>query len=457
MSPPSAAGAVLAELQAPLADSLADAFCHEQHPQDWWRAVCQTVQGAVRQLKASQEAPSVAGITVTSTSGSLVLVDANGMPVRPAIIYDDVRSAAVAARLAESYREINSSYSLAKAAWVREEEPAIWEKVRRILHPGDWLTGKLTGTFETTDTSSALKLGFDLDTGQWAAPLSNLGLGEDVLPQVVTPGSRVGEVSKEASSETGLPVGTPVFASATDGMASLIASGASEAGHASTTLGTTIVWKVLSRKKPRLGPGMYCHQHPSGMWAPGAASNAGPGSLRKSPDGLAPEEMDQQAAQHLPSPTLCYVLGSRGERFPFLNPRAETFFEGEPQSPAGWQAAQLQSLAFVERWGYERLEECGVEVGGKVFSTGAAAGSSVLSQLRANTLKRSVMRCQYPVAGFGAAILAATKSLYGGDLPAAIRGMTHVCEQVEPDRADCDRLEPIYQSFREACSRRGYS
>jgi sugar (pentulose or hexulose) kinase len=152
-----AAGAMVAELHAPLADSLADGSCHEQRPQDWWSVVCRTVQGAVQQLKASGEAPSVAGIAVTSTSGSLVLADANGMPVRPAIIYDDARSAAVAAGLAESNREIHSSYSLAKAAWVRETEPTIWEKVKRVLHPGDWLTGKLTGNFEFTDTSSISK------------------------------------------------------------------------------------------------------------------------------------------------------------------------------------------------------------------------------------------------------------------------------------------------------------
>jgi sugar (pentulose or hexulose) kinase len=398
----------------------------------------------------------MAGIAVTSTSGSLVLTDGRGVPVRPAIIYDDARAAEVASGLAETREEINSSYSLAKAAWVREKEPEVWARVQHILHPSDWLTGKLTGVFGTTDSSNALKLGYDVVSGRWTAAAHELGLSQDLLPWVVSPGAEVGTVSSEASRETGLPQGLPVLAGATDGMASLIASGAADPGHANTTLGTTIVWKVLSLTKPKLGPGMYCHQHPSGAWAPGAASNSGPGNFQKDTSGATPEEMDRLASHNIPSPILCYLLGARGERFPFLNPQAEPFWEGEPQSPAGLRAAQLQSLAFVERWGYERLEECGVKVGDKVFSTGGAARSPVLSELRANVVRRNVVRCKYPVAAFGAAILAAAKTLYGSDVSAAIRGMTQVCDTFEPDRAASDRFEPIYRSFREACARRGY-
>ncbi len=445
-------GEVWAEARAPLVDSPTGAPAHEQQPDDWWRAVCATTREALGRAARRPGGFSVAGIAVTSTSGSLVLVDANGIPVRPAILYDDSRAASVACMSPE----INSSYSLAKALWVRQEEPGHWENARRLLHPGDWLTGKLTGRFDTTDTSNALKLGFDLETRDWSALVAGLGLDKGLLPKVVIPGTRVGSVSNVASAECGVPAGTPVFAGATDGMASLVASGALQAGDVNTTLGTTLVWKGLCHERPRLGPGMYCHQHPSGMWAPGAASNTGPGSLRVTVEGFAPGELDQMAARWLPSHVLCYALGARGERFPFLNPEAEAFIEGDPQSPAEWHAAQLQSLAFVERWGYEKLQECGVKLGEQVFSTGAAAGSAVLSRLRANVLRKSVRRCQHAVAGFGAAILAARNSCYGGDLTAAIQGMTQVLDTVEPEGASSDLYDPIYRSFRQACARRGY-
>jgi xylulokinase len=390
----------------------------------------------------------------------LVVADPQGEPVRPAMLYDDGRAAAVAdeldRRLPAGQAQINASFSLAKALWVRQEEPPIWERASYILHPADWLTAKLTGQWGICDYSNALKLGYDQEKGEWTAAVGLADIPTSMLPRVVAPGHQVGAVSARASEETALTAGVPVLAGASDGLASLIGSGASEAGHANTTLGTTLVWKVLTPSKPRLGPGMYCHHLPSNLWAPGAASNTGPGSLQFDEPGVTPAEMDRRAASHLPASIPCYLLGERGERFPFLNPQAISFFEGRPASPSERYAAQLQSLACVERWGYERLEACGVTVGKEVFSAGSAAASPVLSQLRANLLNRTVVRCASPTASFGAAILAAGTVLFGGDLTAAIRSMTRISESHPPELESVEKFEKAYQLFRAACARHGF-
>ena len=101
-----------------------------------------------------------------------------------------------------------------------------------------------------------------------------------MFPKVVAPGDKVGTVSVHASQATGLKLGLPVLAAASDGLASLVGSGASEPGDANTTLGTTLVWKVLTASKPQLGTGMYCHYLPNNLWVPGAASNTGPLSTK---------------------------------------------------------------------------------------------------------------------------------------------------------------------------------
>ena len=103
------------------------------------------------------------------------------------------------------------------------------------------------------------------------------------------------------------------------------------------------------------------------------------------------------------------------------------------------------------------LEECGAAAGGKFSTTGSAAASPVLVQFRAGVLKREVHRCQYPSAAFGAAILAARSPFYGGDLSAAIQGMTRVLESFRPDPATVGPYEAIYASFRAACAQRGYA
>ena len=454
-----AQGEVRAEAQVAIADSLADGARHEQDPQEWWRAACAAIRDVLTTLDGTVSRDAIAGVAVTSTSGSLVLADSSGQPVRPAILYDDARGAAEAEelnrRLPRDEAQFNASFSLVKAAWVHRAEPAVWERVRFALHPADWLTAKLTGQFGITDESNALKLGYGSETGTWGPAVALAGIPTGMLPRVVRPGQQVGAVCGRASEDTGLRPGTPVLAGATDGMASLVASGACEAGHANTTLGTTIVWKVLSETKPRLAEGMYCHRHPCGLWAPGAASNSGPGSLRTEGGSLPPAERDRQAAAHLPSSHHCYLLRSRGERFPFINPQAESFFEGHAVSAGESYAAQLQSLAFVERWGYERLEECGISVGDAIYSTGGAVASTVLSQLRANVLKREIVQCLHPNSAFGAAILAASTTLFAGDLKSAMRAMTRVSKRYPPEPTAADQYDRLYAAFRAACARRG--
>jgi D-ribulokinase len=454
-----ATGEVLAEASAPLSDLPTSGAAHEQNAADWWSAVCQTIQELRRILETKGQWQHLAGVAVTSTSGSLVLTDAQGEPLRPAMLYDDGRAGAVASELNRHLPagelHINASYSLAKALWVRQEQPSIWERATRILHPADWLNARLTGQWGICDYSNALKLGYDPETSDWIAAVGLANIPASMFPRVVAPGDQVGTVSARASEQTGLTAGVPVLAAASDGLASLVGSGASDLGHANSTLGTTLVWKVLTAANPRLGPGMYCHYLPNNLRVPGAASNTGPGSLRIQDAGASPEEMDRRASSYLPTSIQCYLLGSRGERFPVLNPQAEAFVEGTPGFPDEAYAAQLQSLACVERWGYERLESCGVEVGKVVFSAGSAAASPVLSQLRANILNRRVQRSANPTASFGAAILAASTVLFGGDLTAAMRSMNRVVESFEPQPNSTDQYESVYRLFRTACARHG--
>jgi xylulokinase len=150
------------------------------------------------------------------------------------------------------------------------------------------------------------------------------------------------------------------------------------------------------------------------------------------------------------------MLSGQGERFPFAHAKAESFVEGNPRDAIESYAAQLQSIGFVERWGYEILEGCGLKVGVRIFSTGAASRSPVLSQLRANILGRTVVQPRYPTAAFGAAILAATGAVFSGDIFQAVQSMTSILESYHPSADLVSAFGEVYRSFREACARRGY-
>jgi xylulokinase len=435
---------------------------HQQEPEQWWDAVCRLCYLFTKARLGADTSGEILGICVTSTSGTLVAVDPFGNAVRPAILYDDRRSSATAAQLtaadSSEGQKWTASHSLSKAIWLRNEEPETWAKVHRLLHPTDWITGKLTGNFDVADHSNVLKLGYEAETRRWHPAIEKAGIPSSLLPCVVPCGQVLGRLCSTAIVETGFP-GVPVVAGTTDGMAGLIASGATSAGDANTTLGTTLVWKVLSREKPTGGQtNIYSHLHPSGLWAPGAASNAGPGSLQL-PNGIASpcEDLDREAIQHLPSSQFCYPISGRGERFPFVNSNAHAFRTGAAANEAEWYASQLQAIAFVERWGFEVLLQSGVDVGATVFSTGGAASSDSFSKLRASVLKRIVIRCADSNAAFGAAVLGASALHYGGDVPEAIRRMTHHSACHVPDPEMQNAFDDVYGEFRQECQGRGYA
>lgn len=414
---------------------------HEQNPDDWWRLVRTVV------AEVAAKGGEVAGVAVTSTSGSLVLTDAEGRPLRAAMLYDDRRGE-------PGTTGLNASYSLAKALWVSKHESEVWSKVRHVLHPADWLASKFTGEFGVSDYSNCLKLGYDPAAMNWGTAVEASGIARELLPRVMRPGERVGTVK---TTGTGLPVGVPVFAGSTDGMASLIASGANGAGALNTTLGTTLVWKALSVARPAESNGIYSHLHPSGLWAPGAASNSGPGSIKNEDPPLTPEQLEQLAQPHFPSAVVCYLLAARGERFPFQNREAVAFVEGRPRERGEWCAAQLQSIAMAERWGYETLAEAGVALGDTICTSGGgAARSKIVSQLRADILGRQVVRTAQPGAAFGAAVLAATGAWFDGNIADAVAAMTRIVERFTPASELASRYQEVYARFRDACRRRGY-
>ena len=411
-------------------------------------------------MRRTLEKTEYIGVAVTSTSGTLVLADKRGEPVRAAILYDDPRGGEVCDEINQAggrAQTVNPSFSIVKAAWVARSQPEVWERTRYVTHPTGWLTGRLTGEFGISDWSNALKLGFDVERKVWSQAVGTVGVPTSRLPTVCRPGARVGSITRVAAQETGLPEGVAVLAGTTDGIASFLASGAAQAGHSNTTLGTTIVWKVLAEEKPAPDERIYSHLHPSGQWIPGAASNTGMGSVQRESASITDSDFDRLARPYLPTQMACYLLRVQGERFPFRKPNAVAFREGKPQSNGEWYAAQLQSIAFVERWGYEVLLEAGIPVGDIVLSAGGAASSPVLSQLRADVLNRTVVRTQYPFAAFGAAVLAGCDSCYSGDINGAIESMTSRAEEYPPQPDLRSEFDSIYLSFRELCAEMGYA
>jgi xylulokinase len=360
---------------------------HEQPPQAWWRAVCQTTAAVVDQL--SRKYPSVqhrlAAVSVDGTSGTLVALNRAGEPLRPALMYNDPRSSDEAAALNDAAGEFcgklgyqfNASFALAKIAWLRRHEPAVFDEAARFVHQTDYVVERLTGQPAISDYSNALKTGYDLIEERWPAWIEqHLGIVSR-LPNVAAPGSLIGMVSGMAAAETGLPEGLCVVAGATDGTAAFLASGARRVGDYNTTLGTTLVFKGISSQICRHSQGViYCHKLPGGRWLPGAASNVGTDWIGAMFPGADLPAMDAAAAAGLPSRCVAYPLIRSGERFPFLAPAAQGFFLEELSDGADRYAACLQGVALAERLGYQVLDAAAANSVGEGDRCSAVGGDS---------------------------------------------------------------------------------
>jgi D-ribulokinase len=457
-------GEVLAAAQQLLAVSPAlPPGWFEQDPADWWRAACACLRQVVNDLPP---ATRVDGIAVDSTSGTILPLDGNGQPLYPALMYNDNRSEAQSRRVqvaAQTHQErfgirFGSSFALPKLLWFKEEQPEIFACTARFLHAADYLAGCLSGEFRYSDASNALKTGYDLIENRWPDFIAHdLDIPLRLLPEVLPIGAPLGAVCQRAGDETGLPPGTLIYAGATDGTAAQFASGAAQPGEWNSTLGTTLVFKGVSREL-RLDPlgRVYSHRHPEGWWMPGGASSTGTDWIQAEHPGADLSRLDQAAEQVLPTRWLRYPLLKPGERFPFLCPNAAGFFNAGPGvDEVQRYAAGLEGLALLERLGYETLAGIGLEVGPRIYLTGGGAKSDLWSRLRASVLQKELLLPQVPETAFGAALIAASGCWYS-TLGQAARQMVRIARTVAPDSVWGDHYAGQYECFLRELRLRGY-
>ncbi len=460
-------GEVVAQCSVAMPESTSDVpeGWHEQSPEAWWKCLCQSTAGAMRMLiESSFEAGSLAGVAVDGTSGTLVCLDADGQALRPAIMYNDVRSAAEADEvngLAGSFCEklgyrFAASFAVPKMLWVKKHEPDVFAMTAHFAHHADYAVLRLTDRPPVSDYSNALKTGYDLVDERWPEWLEGLPGMLERLPGVVAPGTMVGHVSPGAALTTALPERLPVVAGVSDGTAGCIASGLHRPGDFNTTLGTTLVFKGLSRRMCKHPGGIvYSHKLPGGIWLPGAASNTGADWTGAVFPGCDAGSMDASARERLPVDNVAYPLMRAGERFPFDSPGACGFCVPGTDDESVRYAAYLQGTAFVERMGYDVLEDISGERDGEVYGTGGGSTSDVWMQIRADVTGRVVHRPACPESAFGSAVLAAAGTDLGS-LAQATSAMVRVERSFAPDSARRDRYDELYATFCGEIDGRGY-
>ncbi|MEK7191251.1 MAG: FGGY family carbohydrate kinase, partial [Pseudomonadota bacterium] len=177
-----AGGELLAQAQTPLPAPEKHGAEVSQDPAQWWQALTQVL----KDILATVNREKVRALAVDGTSATLLLCDAQGRPLTPALLYNDRRAVAPAARIAARAPQQAAVHgptsSLAKLLWFQDNGFA--RQAAHALHQADWIAGRLTGAYGHSDYHNCLKLGYDAEQLTWPAWLADLGVNTALLPQV---------------------------------------------------------------------------------------------------------------------------------------------------------------------------------------------------------------------------------------------------------------------------------
>jgi len=351
----------------------------------------------------------VLAIALNGTSSTVLLCDNQGLPVAPPILYNDARGVEVMEKLQAiappNHTVISATSSLAKLLWLMENAPDPTQHYYYFLHQADWLAFHLHGKLGVSDYHNALKLGYDVENLSYPAWLENLQLPFH-LPQVLAPGSPIGRIKPEIASGLSLPRDCIVCAGTTDSIAAFLASGAQTPGEAVTSLGSTLVLKLLSTSPVHdARSGIYSHRL-GDLWLVGGASNTGGAVLRQFFTDGELEYLSQKIDPVQASPLDYYPLPQTGDRFPINDPNLPPRLEPRPDNPVEFLHGLLESMARIEARGYQLLQQLGATVLSRVYTAGGGAKNSTWTAIRGRHLQVPLVTPVNTAAAYGTALLA---------------------------------------------------
>jgi D-ribulokinase len=373
-----------------------------QDTEAWKKALFSLLDGIPRSIRQEVQA-----IAMNGTSSTVLLCDAAGEPLDPPILYNDSRGIEVLDQIREiapaDHPVLSATSSLAKLFWCLSRPGC--SRAAYFLHQADWLAFLLHGQLGVSDYHNALKLGYDVEKLEYPDFLRSLSLFS-LLPRVLAPGTPISPITSSIAHRFHLPSDCSVCAGTTDSIAAFIASGASRVGDGVTSLGSTLVIKLLSSTRVDASAyGIYSHRF-GDLWLTGGASNTGGAVLRAF---FSEQELGRYSLEidgDRESPCDYYPLIKPGDRFPINDPLLPPRLQPRPENPAEFLHGLLESMARIEALGYGKLQELGASSLQRVYSAGGGAKNAVWTMIRSRRLGVPILAPRHSEAAYGSALLA---------------------------------------------------
>jgi xylulokinase len=439
----------------------------EQDPRRWWDGTVEAIRAALTRGELS--GGDVEAVGLAGQMHGLVLLNAADEVLRPAILWNDQRTAAECDAIRETVgperllaitgNDALPGFTAPKLLWVRRHEPDLWSEVAHVLLPKDYVRFRLSGdrAVDRADASGTLLL--DLAARDWSPEmLSALEVDPGWLPRTYEGPEVTGVVSEEAAAATGLRAGTPVVAGGGDQAAAAIGVGAVDPGVVSLSLGTSGV-VFAATEGPVIEPKgrlhAFCHAVPDRWHVMGVMLSAA-GSLRWYRDAIAPgvgftDLVEEARTVPAGSDGLLFLPYLTGERTPYADPLARGAFVGLTVGHGRPHLTRsvLEGVAFGLRDSLELMRAIGVTGSTQIRATGGGSASSLWRQILADVLATSVATTSTSEgAAQGAAMLAAVGSGWFPSVQASCDALVELGEPLDPS-SDVGPYRDAYDRYRE--------
>ncbi|MHB8146934.1 MAG: FGGY-family carbohydrate kinase [Vulcanimicrobiaceae bacterium] len=467
---------------------------HEHDAQGFWDAVCAATTALWHDHPEFRE--RVRGMSITTQRATVVNVDRAGRPLRPAITWLDQRKSPAIPRLSPLWNLAFAAAGVAEtiryfareaeANWLQSCEPEMWNRTYKYLLLSGYLVYKCSGRFVDSVGSQVGYIPFDFKKQRWAAPgdwkWQALSIDAALLPELVEPGTVIGEITQQAAAQTGIPAGTPIVAAAADKACEALGAGCLDPTIGCLSYGTTAIISVTTKRYVEATP--YLPPYPSalpqyyntevqifrGYWMVSWFKEQF-GLLERlaaEQSGRQPEALFDELVTGVPPGSMGLMLQpywSPGIRNPGTEAKGAIIGFGDVHTRAHLYRAILEGLAYGLREGKERIERRGRFTFRSLRVSGGGSQSDAAMQLTADIFGLPAARPHvYETSGLGAAIDTAVGLGIHPDFASAIRAMTRIARTFEPNEATratydalyervykrmYDRLRPLYRAIRE--------
>jgi len=394
----------------------------EVDAEDWYSAATTAIQRCIAQL----DSPDIAGLAVDGPAHNAALLDDDGAVLAPVLHWSDLRSKPQADRLAQesgstierlSLHPSNPSWTLAQLAWIREERPDVFAAASCLQVTKDFVRFRLTGSIATDPYDAVGTQLYDSIHGGWSDELCSLvGLRASDMPPILLPAELAGAIHADASTDTGLKVGTPVFTGTGDTTAEALGVGMNQIGETVVKLATSgVVLTLADRAEP--DPTLLTYPYPvEPLWIAMASTNAAASSIgwfkstflatEKGFDSI--EAIGDLASQSPPGARgVLFHPFLSGERSPYWDADLHAAFTGMSSSTtlSDLARAVMEGVALSLRDGASVLESLGHEMH-SIRLLGGGAQSNEWARIVADVFEKPLNRSGISASAYGTAVLA---------------------------------------------------